>query len=96
MHKIETEIGEGKLGWRRGAVDILMDILVVASKEASKTDIVYKTNLNFSVVKKYLDFLLRKGLIEANGVRRDRKSYQTTDKGRLFIKLYREAVELIL
>jgi len=95
MHKIETEIGEGKLGWRRGAIDILMDMLIVASKEASKTDIVYKTNLNFNVVKKYLDFLLRKGLIEADGVQRNRKSYRTTDKGRLFIRRYREAVQLI-
>ncbi len=95
MHKIETEIGEGKLGWRRGAIDILTDMLVVASKEASKTDIVYKTNLNFSVVKKYLGFLLRKGLIEANGVQGDRKNYRTTDKGRLFVRRYREAVELI-
>jgi len=95
MNKAEVATEAEKLGWRRGAIDILVDMLVVASKESSKTDIVYKTNLNFKVVKKYLDFLLHKGLIEADCVKKGRKSYRTTEKGKVFIKLYRETVELI-
>jgi len=94
MNEVETAEGR-KLVWRREAIDILVDMLVVASPKAGKIDIVYRTNLNFRVVRKYLGFLMQKGLIEADGVQHTSKSYRTTEKGRLFIKLYKQTVELI-
>jgi len=95
VSRTETANEEGKLSWRRGVVDILVDMLEVASKETGKTDIVYRTNLNFRVVRKYLDFLLQKGLIQVDGAPQTRKSYRTTEKGRQFIRLYRETIQLI-
>ena len=96
MNKVQIVLEEEKLSWRRSAINVLVDMLVVALKGAKKTDIVYKTNLNFKVAKKYLDFLLAKGLITAESLQGRRKVYRTTEKGKLFIKRYRETVELIL
>lgn len=84
-----------KATYRRAPLRILVDMLIVGSRGAKKTDIVYKTNLNFKLVKKYLDFLLLKGLIAEDGLQRRRKLYRTTEKGKMFIKRYRETVKLI-
>lgn len=96
MNKVQMVFEEEKLSWRRSAINVLVDMLAVTLKGAKKTDIVYKTNLNFKVAKKYLDFLLAKGLITVESLQGVRKVYRTTEKGKLFIKRYRETVELIL
>jgi predicted transcriptional regulator len=82
------------LSEKRSAVNLMVDILKIALKGAGKTEIVYKANLNFKQVRKYLDFLLEKGLIAVSSNKR--KKYRTTEKGKAFIKRYRETVELIL
>lgn len=80
---------------RRGNLQVLVKILLIALKGARKTEIVYKANLNFNIGKKYLDFLLTKGLITEDSLHCKKKIYRTTEKGRMFIKRYRETVELI-
>jgi len=80
---------------RRSDVKVLVDILVVGLKGAKKTEIVYKANLNFKIAKKYLDFLAAKGLLTEDSFRGAKKIYQTTEKGKMFIKRYGETVELI-
>lgn len=96
MNEVRSNLKAERLNWRRGAVDILVDVLIVTSKGAKKTDIVYKTNLNFKVAKKYLDFLLLKGLVAGDGLEGSRKLYRTTEKGKMFIKRHREAIDLIV
>jgi len=39
---------------RRGKLEIIIDILSVAMKDAKKTEIEYKTNLNLKRAEKYL------------------------------------------
>ena len=68
---------------RRNNLDISAEILQVAQEGAKKTHIVYKANLNFLIVKKYLNNLIEEGLLSKNDTR-----YYTTDKGRDFIKSY--------
>jgi predicted transcriptional regulator len=58
---------------------LITDILGIALKGATKTEIVYKANLNFKQVEKFLDFLIKKGLLSVSSNKR--KRYQTTDKG---------------
>ena len=60
---------------RRGRLEIIADILLVARGEAKKTAIVYKANLNFKKVERYLPYLEEKGLIRAyeQGIQDDRK-----------------------
>ena len=70
---------------RRNNLDICADILKVAQPGARKTQIVYKANLNFIIVKKYLGNLIKIGLIEKFD-----KFYYTTKKGVDFIESYNE------
>ncbi|WMW22677.1 winged helix-turn-helix domain-containing protein [Methanolobus mangrovi] len=64
---------------RRTKSTISVEILRAALEGAKKTHIVYRANLNFEVVNRYLSLLKEKGLIE----QRD-NLYITTDKGREF------------
>jgi len=61
----------------RNRYDIIKDILNVCKNGARKSHIVYRANLNFTIVMGYLETLLAKGLliIEKN------TWYYTTDKG---------------
>jgi predicted transcriptional regulator len=70
---------------RRNNLDICADILQVSQSGAKKTHIVYKANLNFMIVKKYLSNLIEKGFIEKND-----KLYFTTNKGINFLESYEE------
>lgn len=70
---------------RRSRIDISAEILKVATKGANKTQIVYGTNLNFEVAKRYLEMLQGKGLIEQDG-----DIYLTTIKGKEFQELAKE------
>ena len=73
---------------RRNDLDICADLLNVAKEGARKTQMVYKANLNFTIVKKYIKRLSEKGLIKSeNG------HFFTTDKGSRFLARYREFVE---
>ena len=65
---------------RRGKLEIMADVLSAARKGARKTEIVYKANLNFNRVERYLLHLEENGLIENTGA-----LYTTTDKGRKFL-----------
>ena len=53
-------------------------LLNITKSGANKTRIVYKTNLNFVLADKYLDFLQQNGLVEA---KYDSTYYQITEKG---------------
>jgi predicted transcriptional regulator len=71
-----------------------VDILEVACNGATKTEIVYRANLNFKQVQKFLDFLIKKGLLVTSSNKR--KRYMTTEKGKEFINRYKKTIELIL
>ena len=73
---------------RRNDLDICADLLKVAMNGALKTQLVYKANLNFNIVKKYIKRLSDNGLITSeNG------HFFTTDKGSKFLTRYRAFVE---
>jgi predicted transcriptional regulator len=69
---------------RRDKIEIIADILKVALHGAKKTHIVYKANLNFNVLKKYIVRLEENGLLmQING-----GQYITTQKGSQFLEQY--------
>ena len=72
---------------RRNNLDIFSDILTIASNGAKKTQIVYKCNLNFKILAKYLLILSEKKLIEKQG-----KLYYTTPLGNEFVSKYRKLI----
>jgi len=51
---------------RRDGTKIIHEILMATRSGVSKTQIVYKTNLNFQLAGKYITFLLSKGLLQTN------------------------------
>lgn len=75
---------------RRGSIDIIADILSVAREGAKKTQIVYKTNLNFTRLERYLPPLVDKELIKNTD-----GEYKTTEKGGEFLTDYQEMKEML-
>ena len=73
---------------RRSGLDICADILEIARMGAKKTHIVYKANLNFRIVERYLRWLMEKGLLRKKGER----LYMTTEEGLRFLQRYKELV----
>jgi len=71
-------------GSNRSSLDIVRDMLSVASVKARKTRIMYQANLSFVQLEKYLGDLLEKGLLDFDGD----SYYLITKKGLEFLKLY--------
>jgi predicted transcriptional regulator len=76
---------------RRGKIELVIDILSVALDGARKTEIVYKANLNFTRIDRYIPFLEDRGLMENSG-----PIYKTTEKGKEFLREYEKMEELLL
>ena len=72
---------------RRNNLDIYADILNVARNGAKKTQIVYKANLSFAIMKKHVSTLNDKGLIKQSG-----RLYFATDKGLDYLVQYRDFI----
>ena len=72
-------------GWtgerRRSEHDITANLLEVARTGAKKTWLVYKTNINFHLLKRYLRTLLKNELVNFDG-----KFYTTTDRGHQYLE----------
>ena len=95
---LEEQIREGikdslknRFKERRGKLEIIADILLVARRGAKKTAIVYNANLNFDRVGKYLLYLEEKGLIEHTN-----DGYKTTERGKEFLRDYQKMKEQLI
>jgi predicted transcriptional regulator len=78
------------LGSYRGKLDIIANILHVASQNAKKTKIMFQANLSFKVLQRYLAEITGASLIifDIEG-----QYYKITDKGRNFLNIYQEYLE---
>lgn len=76
----------------RSRMDIASEILEIAEGGALKTRIMYSAFLSFPQLNDYLDVLVESGLLEYFN---DEKEYMTTDKGRHFIKKYKETADML-
>jgi len=79
---------------RRDKVSILLDMLEAIGDGARKTHIVYKANLNFESCRKYLNAMRNAGLVEIR-IESPMK-WAITEKGREFLKKYKEFQEISL
>lgn len=77
---------------RRSKLEMYVDILkVLAHKGPLKlTHIMYKANVNCSVLKDYLDFLIRQELVEEKTVGKKRIVYAISERGLTVLKYFRE------
>ena len=74
------------MGYRR-KLDIIADVLSVASGGAKKTQIMYRANLSYRLLTKYLVEVRRAYLVSFE---RGRRCYVLTSKGEQFLELYKE------
>lgn len=65
----------------RGRLDIIVDLLEICKKESIRTQLVYKGNLNFKILRKYLKILLDKNWVTDN-----EGTYLITSNGKRFLK----------
>ena len=77
---------------RRSKLEMYVDILkVLALRGPLKlTHIMYKANVNCSVLSEYLEFLLKQGLVEERALKRNRTVYAVTQHGLTVLKSFRE------
>ena len=77
---------------RRSKFEMYIDILkVLAHRGPLKlTHIMYKANVNCSVLKEYLDFLIQQGLVEEKTIGKKRIVYAITERGTTVLKYFRE------
>jgi len=77
---------------RRSKLEMYVDILkVLAQKGPLKlTHIMYKANVNCSVLKEYLDFLIKQELVEERLAGKSRVVYANTQRGISVLKYFRE------
>jgi len=69
-----------------------IDILKVLARRGplKLTHIMYKANVNCSVLKQYLDFLIQQNLVEEQTLGKKRVVYAITDRGLTVLKYFRE------
>ncbi len=77
---------------RRSKLEIYIDILnTLALKGNLKlTHIMYKSNINCSVLKEQLEFLINNSLVEEKMLRKERTVYGITPRGMQVLKSFRE------
>jgi len=76
----------------REHVDIVKAILETTRTGASKTQIMYKAFLSYTLLVNYLQILQDKGLLKYN---KKTSRYKLTKKGSQFIEYYQKIAELL-
>lgn len=74
------------MGKYRGRLQIIADILSIASSEAKKTRIMYQANLSYKLLCRYLSEVMDAGLVDCD----DGNYYVLTSKGKYFLSRYDE------
>ena len=82
---------------RRSKMERYIDILnVLAHMGPLKlTHIMYKSNFNGSVLKEYLDFLIRQGLMEELKIKKNLTVFAVTQRGITVLKHFQELPQKI-
>ncbi len=70
----------------RQRLDIIADILEVVSVDAKKTQIMFKANLSYKALTKYLSDVIKASLVTYE---QKRQCYRLTDKGHNFLNTYK-------
>jgi predicted transcriptional regulator len=82
---------------RRSKLEMYVDILkVLAHRGPLKlTHIMYKANVNCSVLREYLDFLIKQNLVEERNVGKSRTVFAITQRGITVLKYFRELEQIL-
>jgi len=70
---------------RRSTLDVIADVLRVASVPTSRTQILYAANLSHTQVMKYIDMLVACGMLSKVAERGSSAKFVITDSGEFFL-----------
>jgi predicted transcriptional regulator len=79
----------------RGKIQIMGDVLELATSGIKKTHIMYRANLSYEQVHLYLGELIARSLIVQDVSSPDGVVYRTTEKGREFLLYYTRLTEFL-
>ncbi len=77
---------------KRSRFEIIIDILNASMDGANKTKVVYDARLNFKQAEEYISFLMEAELLTQK-VEGNRKTYQTTEKGKEMVNKFKELTD---
>src|SRR6202142_811945 len=82
---------------RRSKLEMYVDILTVLAHRGplKLTHVMYKANVNCSVLKEYLDFLIKQGLVEERTVGKARVVFVVTQRGITVLKYFKELKKVL-
>jgi predicted transcriptional regulator len=82
---------------RRSKLEMYLDILKVLAHwgPLKLTHVMYKANVNCSVLEEYLNLLIKQGLIDEKIIKRKRKFYAITQRGITVLKQFKELTEVL-
>ena len=82
---------------RRSKLEMYVDILkvLVHLGPLKLTHVMYKANLNCSVLREYLDFLIRQSLVEERTVGKNRSVFAITQRGTIVLKYFKELEQVL-
>ena len=78
----------------RGRIQIIGDILALATSGIRKTHIMYRANLSYEQAHQYLADIMQKGLVNKY-MSADGTIYRTTERGREFLMYYGKLSEFL-
>ncbi len=73
---------------KRDRLEIMINILELATESTKKTRLLYGVGINHSQLKRYLQMLEELGMIKKSS----KSEYIITDKGRIFLELMSKSV----
>ena len=82
---------------RRSKLEMYVDILnVLAHKGPLKlTHIMYKANVNCSILNEYLDFLIKQGLVEKRTIEKEHIVFAVKQRGKNILKYFHELTQAL-
>jgi len=82
---------------RRAHLDILADISGASASGIAKTHLMYRCNLSFRQLKKYLSLSVQKGLLRSVVAKKSfsENLFETTRKGKEFLRTYKRLEALL-
>ena len=82
---------------RRSKIEMYVDILEVLAHNGplKLTHIMYQVNVNCNMLREYLTFLTKQGLVEVKIIGKERKVYAITQLGVTVLEQFRELKEVL-
>ena len=82
---------------RRSKLEMYVDVLKVLAQRGplKLTHVMYKANVNCSVLKDYMDFLVKQVLAEERTIGKRRVIYAITQRGITVLKYFRELKQVL-